>query len=313
MTENILATNCHVAPLGEFLVKVDGGFKKGFLSFQDKRHDLCLLKINDIKLRPVEMRDSSSVNIGEDAFAIGSPNGLEKSISRGIISNKYKFRHGSVLQTDATISVGSSGGGLFDDQGKLIGITRAGHRYKDIAFTIPTEWIEVVLSGKKPEWLPDKKIILQELGVFGKNKISLYRYDGNCFLFFRGQSLDEDDQGSMVWFPQQESKIYFLPLTTDVKDAVLIMMEEGIDFEHKGDIFFKAKPEFQPIVQPTELVVKNLDYNPIQRFQSGKDITMYYSDVYHQRANVSINFGLMGFSKALQFYYKLCQKPEDVP
>lgn len=303
---DVIATNCHVAQLGEFRIKIENKFKKGVLSFQDYRHDLCLIKVADATLKPVKLRDSFSVDIGEDVYAVGNPHGLEKSISRGIISNKFDFKHGSVLQTDATISLGSSGGGLFDKDANLIGITRAGHRFKDIAFTIPTEWIEVVLSGKKPKWLPDKKIILQELGQFGKDKISLYRYDGNCFLYFLGYGLSDRDQGSMMWFPKQKNKIFFLPLITDVKDAVLTLIEEGVDLSITTQDFVIEKPEFNPIIQPTELVVESLDYDPIRRFQSGRDVTMHYSDVYHQRLSVSMQFGLLGFTQALKSYYKLC-------
>jgi S1-C subfamily serine protease len=85
------------------------------------------------------------VHIGEEVFTIGSPKGYEKSISRGIISNKIKFKDTSILQTDASISPGSSGGGLFDTKSHLIGITflkneAAGS--EGIGFAIPAELIK---------------------------------------------------------------------------------------------------------------------------------------------------------------------------
>lgn len=61
--------------------------------------------------------------VGETVYAIGTPKGYEKSITRGLVSQLRRRRGTVTIQTDAAISPGSSGGGLFNEKGELIGIT----------------------------------------------------------------------------------------------------------------------------------------------------------------------------------------------
>ena len=71
---------------------------------------------------------SSELEVGQQVFAIGSPRGLEHTLTRGIISalRETKTKTSRLIQTDAAISPGSSGGGLFDQEARLIGITTFG-------------------------------------------------------------------------------------------------------------------------------------------------------------------------------------------
>lgn len=143
ISRNILVTNCHVALSRKYLVvRVEHGLSLASLYFQNG--DICLIKVSDANFIPVSIRPSKEVSIGENVFAIGNPEGLERTISSGIISNKYPSPDGKlvILQTDAAISQGSSGGGLFDVKGNLIGITTAISRSgSNIGFVIPTELI----------------------------------------------------------------------------------------------------------------------------------------------------------------------------
>ena len=68
-------------------------------------------------------RSYTAVKIGEDVAAIGNPKGLETSLSRGIVGQKRSRDGLRLIQTDAAISSGSSGGGLFNRSGYLVGIT----------------------------------------------------------------------------------------------------------------------------------------------------------------------------------------------
>ena len=153
VTDHILATNCHVALTGNYLgIVIKDEFKLGTLFFRDVNRDICFVEVPGITFSPVNMRNSKDVRVGEQVFAVGNPEGLEKSISQGIISNKRSDRGGDVLQTDASVSFGSSGGGLFDHNGELIGITNSVDRYsKNIAFAIPSEWVSQILFPKNKE------------------------------------------------------------------------------------------------------------------------------------------------------------------
>lgn len=145
---NVLATNCHVALSGSFLIiYVNDKPKLGRLYYYNQLNDLCLVEVPGESFNPVKIRASKTVKIGEEVFAIGNPDGLEKTISRGIISNKHMKNGKIILQTDAAISHGSSGGGLFDKAGNLIGITTfLDPSGENIGFAVSTELILVVVE-----------------------------------------------------------------------------------------------------------------------------------------------------------------------
>lgn len=76
------------------------------------------------KLSPVDAaRKSTSLEVGETLFAIGSPRGQENTLSQGLLSGIRRDSGITYIQTTAPISPGSSGGGLFDQYGNLVGIT----------------------------------------------------------------------------------------------------------------------------------------------------------------------------------------------
>lgn len=112
----------------------------------DKQTDLAVIKINKDNLTAAELGDSSSVKIGEFAMAIGNPLGMQSSVTSGIISavnrsvdsddgNSY-----TLIQTDAAINSGNSGGALVNSEGKVIGINTlklSGTGIEGMGFAIP--------------------------------------------------------------------------------------------------------------------------------------------------------------------------------
>jgi hypothetical protein len=123
-------TNCHVLERGKTFVvsrREDKVIERARLVSFEKGKDLCELDLAQLKPgfdKPVEIAPPDSLQIGETVFAIGSPRGMELSISNGIVSGFREAGNGmKLIQTTAAFSPGSSGGGLFDDQGRLVGIT----------------------------------------------------------------------------------------------------------------------------------------------------------------------------------------------
>lgn len=112
----------------------------------DEQTDLAVIKIEKDNLVAAELADSSSVKIGEFAIAIGNPLGMESSVTSGIISavnrtvdsqdgNSY-----TLIQTDAAINSGNSGGALVNSEGKVIGINTlklSGTGIEGMGFAIP--------------------------------------------------------------------------------------------------------------------------------------------------------------------------------
>ena len=97
----------------------------------DKRNDVAIIKIDATNLTPAQIGDSDMLTVGEDVIAIGNPLGeLRGTATSGIISAlrrpvEIENVEMELVQTDAAISPGNSGGGLFNSSGKLIGIVNA--------------------------------------------------------------------------------------------------------------------------------------------------------------------------------------------
>ena len=107
-------------------------------------NDLALLQINGANFPYLEPGDASKVVNGQKIYAIGSPKGLDNTITEGIVSNKSRLINGvSYIQISAPISQGSSGGALIDTSGKVIGVTAAGVQdAQNINFAIPISLIK---------------------------------------------------------------------------------------------------------------------------------------------------------------------------
>jgi S1-C subfamily serine protease len=119
-------TNCHVLQGAKnFVVSYKGQRRPGFFLAGSPESDICLVA-SALRLPIANPRSFLNLRVGETVFAIGSPRGLELSITSGIVSQlrgDALFDPPMLVQTTAPISPGSSGGGLFDVEGRLIGIT----------------------------------------------------------------------------------------------------------------------------------------------------------------------------------------------
>lgn len=111
----------------------------------DPLTDLALLKVDATKLVAAEWGDSDQIEVGALVWALGSPFGLEHSITAGILSGKNRYAMSGqaqyeFLQTDAAVNPGNSGGPLVDARGRVIGINTAipGDAFQGISFAIPS-------------------------------------------------------------------------------------------------------------------------------------------------------------------------------
>jgi tetratricopeptide (TPR) repeat protein len=141
MSEHV-ATNRHVVREGvSFKVEHNGKTWPAKLLKVDPDHDLAELFVAGLAAPPVRIRPSSTLAVGEKVYAIGAPEGLELTVSEGLISGLRDVNKDRVIQTSAAISPGSSGGGLFDVQGRLVGITTFYLKEgQSLNFALPAEW-----------------------------------------------------------------------------------------------------------------------------------------------------------------------------
>lgn len=120
-----LVTNCHVLEHRPAIVILDGdNIHRGSMLRADSDTDRCIVATESGNFRPVRgIRSYTDLSVGERVFSIGAPAGLDKTLGEGLISGLRDFGNVRLIQTSAPISPGSSGGGLFDSRGNLIGIT----------------------------------------------------------------------------------------------------------------------------------------------------------------------------------------------
>jgi serine protease Do len=157
--KGLLITNLHVirdalklpGDLGRINVTVDSRNYAASVKGYDESTDLALLEIkSDAKFPVLTLGDSDKVRVGEWAIAVGSPFGLEHSVTLGIISGKSRTsldgEYDDYLQTDAAINFGNSGGPLLNTKGEVIGInTLVLAKGQGLGFAIPVNMLREIL------------------------------------------------------------------------------------------------------------------------------------------------------------------------
>lgn len=169
-TDGNILTNYHVIEDADTIsVTIEGKSYTATVVGSDESSDLAVIKadLGGDSVTPIEVGDSSSLVMGQWVMAIGSPYGLEQSVSTGIVSALYRSTmmqsssgntiYTNLIQTDAAINPGNSGGALVDSEGKLVGIntlieSESGSN-AGIGFAIPANYaIEVantIISGQQ--------------------------------------------------------------------------------------------------------------------------------------------------------------------
>ena len=147
---NIVATNCHLVNGGGSITIYKSANRKvdtntpffASIRYADEGKDFCLLDVGGLWGVPATVRNYDSLKVGESVYGLGAPQGLDLSISLGLISQLRIHKGNRYVQTDAAISPGSSGGGLFDSAGNLVGILTAkitDEGVEGIGFAIPAD------------------------------------------------------------------------------------------------------------------------------------------------------------------------------
>ncbi len=152
----VILTNAHVVEDLENITVIlrDGSNYPGIVQYIDTVSDLAVVKINKLGLKPITFGDVNSIVPGQTAIAIGTPLylSMRNTITKGIVSGVNVSAADSfypLIQTDAAINGGNSGGPLIDSKGKLIGINSLKFVSVDVegvAFSIPLDTINFVLS-----------------------------------------------------------------------------------------------------------------------------------------------------------------------
>jgi hypothetical protein len=147
-----VATDCRVIEGGaSYRVGRRG---KRFLSAtiyaEDGDKDICLLDAKGVQGKPARLGKAARLKVGDPVYAVGAPQGMGLSLSDGVVT-QLRGGPAPMIQTTAAVSPGSSGGGLFDGEGRLVGLTTFyPEGTQNLNFAIPAEWIDEVKPGRTP-------------------------------------------------------------------------------------------------------------------------------------------------------------------
>lgn len=145
--QGFVLTNYHVIEGGTD-IKVglsDGRRVSAEVVGMDPLTDIAVLKISAVRLMPVRWGDSDAAEVGTPVWAVGSPFGLDRTVTFGILSGKHRAtkagtRYQDFMQSDVAVNPGNSGGPLINSAGELIGINTAivGDTYRGVSFSVPS-------------------------------------------------------------------------------------------------------------------------------------------------------------------------------
>jgi S1-C subfamily serine protease len=181
--DGFIITNAHVtAGAEEANVKFREGYSRpAKVKGVDLGTDLALLRVKEDELSTLSLRPLKSVRVGESVIAIGSPVGLEWSVSSGIVSGMNRSMPGPdgrhidyMIQTDAEINPGNSGGPLITLDGQVIGVNSSGLIGQEVGglnFAIPSDTVRMVYDEMREHGEVKRAVIgarVTSVSFFGK-------------------------------------------------------------------------------------------------------------------------------------------------
>jgi len=191
-------TNCHLLQSGKSQqIRQTGNIFKATMQYADPDRDLCQLSVADLQAPSVVLGSAKKLRVGQRVYAIGAPQGLELTLSEGLISSLRSYDDSPYIQTSAAISPGSSGGGLFDDQGQLIGITTFYlAEGQNLNFALPADWIADLPKRAQTETNTKK----DELNRFNHAATLLLKEDWQGLFKFSQQWIKSEPERAVAWY-----------------------------------------------------------------------------------------------------------------
>jgi 2-alkenal reductase len=212
-TKGHIVTNNHVIEEADAIQVIffDGSLTEATVIGQDPYSDLAVIQVNVApeRLTPLELGDSSTLQVGQRVIAIGNPFGLEGTMTVGIISalgrtlaaqvlqESGSFSNPEIIQTDAAINPGNSGGPLLDAYGRVVGVNYAIRSEtgvnSGIGFAVPVDTLKHIM----PHLIDEGTYRYPYLGITSDNRFTLAELAGPLGLpVIRGALIAEVQPGT---------------------------------------------------------------------------------------------------------------------
>jgi serine protease Do len=164
IAKNQVVTNCHVVADANSIVVMNNGVPLTASAIKpDWRHDLCILKVDNLDAPIASIGSSKKLQYEESVFTIGYPNfQAVPSSTYGVVKGLFPMDDSVIIRATSSFGLGASGGGVFDDAGQLVGIITLKSPGKSAYYyNMPVEWVQalmqtpeqaITVKSEKPFW-----------------------------------------------------------------------------------------------------------------------------------------------------------------
>jgi serine protease Do len=152
IAKNQVITNCHVvANSNQIMVTNNGAVLPASAIKPDWHHDLCILRVDGLDAPIAKIGSSKNLKYEQSVFTVGYPNFTALPVSTyGVVKGLYPMDGSVVIRASSSFGLGASGGGIFDDNGNLVGIiTLKSPGAQAYYYNMPVEWLQALM--KRPE------------------------------------------------------------------------------------------------------------------------------------------------------------------